>query len=242
MTLVDETDLSSKVEELMTTLDQVKKYKEMARSLVDFALIMLASIVAILFVYIVTDWYQGLIGPLPPNIITPYAGGIVLSDVQGLSAFIVFVAGLFGGIALVSRRMAKVKIGEWKPLQKQDTLGAMKILSHLDWPTVFEDIRYSKLGFIMYSILKIIGYWILGDLLVFFAIGFPLSVIHGQLNYYDVYLISLVLVLTFSRKDLQRRYNQSWALDSLLWELRWFDSEFRGKAGEIGTTTTTAKA
>jgi hypothetical protein len=236
LTNVDETDLSSKVEELMNTLDQVKKYKEMARSMVDFALILLSSIVAILFVYIATDWYQGLIGPLPSNIITPYAGGIVLSDVQGLSAFVVFLVGLIGGIALVSRRMARVKIGEWKPLQKQDTLGAMKILSSLDWPTVFEDIRYSKFGFIMYSILKIIGYWILGSFLVYLAFGFPLSLVHAQLSTYEVFLISLVLVLALSRKDLQRRYNQSWALDSLLWELRWFDSEFRGKA-EFGKTS-----
>ena len=40
-------------------------------------------------------------------------------------------------------------------------------------------------------------------------------------------ILALVVVLAGSWGDLKFRYLQSWSLDSLLWELRWFDSEFR---------------
>jgi hypothetical protein len=52
-------DFSSKITELMSTLDQVKKYKELARSMDDFLLIILSTLIAILFVYIGFDLYQG---------------------------------------------------------------------------------------------------------------------------------------------------------------------------------------
>lgn len=240
MTIVaEQKDLTSKVAELMTTLDEVKKYKEIARSLADFALIILSSLVVILFVYIGTDLYEGAAGPLPASIITLNVGGVVLSDAQGLSAFAIFIAAFLGGVFWMDRKMRSVKIGEWKEsLQKEGSLGAIKILSSLDWSSVFSDIRYSKIGFLFYSILKIIGYWIASFIIIFIVTEIGLSFLHIQLSLTYTALFSFILALVFSRKDLQRRYNQSWALDSLLWELRWFDSEFRGKAAEFGTTTT----
>ena len=237
---VDENDLTSKVAELMTALDQVKRFKELGRSIVDFALIILSSIVAILFVYILTDLYNGVAGPLPPSIITPNVGGIILSDVQGISALVIFVVAFVAGTLWVDKRVSRVEIGEWKgSLENEGTLGAMKILSALDWPTVFQDIRYSKIGSIFYSILRIIGFWILSFIVLFIVTSIGLGFLHIQLNMTYIAIFSLILALVLGRKDLQRRYNQSWALDSLLWELRWFDSEFRGKA-ESGTTSISA--
>lgn len=236
MTKADEANIPSRVAELMRTLDQVKRYKELARSLVDFALIMLGAVISILSVYIGMNFYQALAGPLPTSMINYGVGGIVLSDVQGFSAFVIFAAGLFIGIYWIDRRMKDVKVGEWKSKQNDGVLGSVKILSELDWPTVFQDIRYSKLGFVLYSILKVIGYWILASILVFFVTEFSFYYLHAQMSNYYVATISMMLVLVLSRKDLQRRYNQSWALDSLLWELRWFDSEFRGKA-EFGKSS-----
>ena len=116
----------------------------------------------------------------------------------------------------------------------------MKILAELDWPNVFQDIRYSKMGFVFYSIMKVVGYWILATIVLFLISIFGLSALHVTPNVISLAILSLIIALTLSRKDLQRRYGQSWALDSLLWELRWFDSEFRGKAGEIGSASTKA--
>jgi len=218
----------------MNALDQVKKYKELARSMGDFLLIMLSALIAILFLYIGFDLYQGYGGQLPSN--------VILSGVELLLSVFIFGAGLIVGLLWTDHRVRRVKVGEWKALEGQGTLGAMKILSSLDWPNVFQDIRYSKVGFVFYSVLKIAGYWILAFVVVELATGIGLSFLHVQLNIIYVGVLSLIVVLLLSRNDLQRRYNQAWALDSLLWELRWFDSEFRGKTEFGAARATTTKA
>src|SRR2546428_3168362 len=165
----------------MTTMDQVKKYKELARSMVDFVLFILSSVIAVLFVYIGFDAYQAQGGQIPP--------GIILSGVEGIIAAVIFGAGFIAGTLWAERRMRRVKVGDWKLLQREGTLGTMKILSGLDWPTVFQDIRYSKLGFFLYSILKIVGYWILGFIVLLFVTGIGLSFLHIQLGFAYVAII-----------------------------------------------------
>ncbi len=216
-------ELSSKISELMTTLDQVKKYKELARSMADFTLIILSTIIAILFVYIGFDTYLVLGGQIPAN--------TILSGVEGIIAVVIFGVGFIFATIWVERRVNRVKVGEWKNvIDKDGNLGAMKIISSLDWPTVFQDIRYSKLGFFFYSALKIVGYWILLFIILLFAAGIGLSFLHFTLDLAYLEIVSILLAIALNWTDLQKRYNQAWALDSLLWELRWFDSEFRGKA------------
>jgi len=227
-------EVSSRVEELMSTLDQVKKYKELARSMGDFAIIILVSVIGSLFVYIGGDLYLAQGGQLP--------NGLILSGVESLIAILIFAAGLIAGILWVDRRVKEVKLGEWKQSLSEGLQGALKIISALDWPSVFQDIRYSKLGFVFYSVLKVFGYWILVSiLLVFFDTFLVEGLLHAQLSLAYVGIVSLIIVLVLSRKDLLKRYNDSWALDSLLWELRWFDSEFRAKA-EFGSGELTTKA
>lgn len=233
MTTVEEKDLVLKVTEVMTTLDGVKKYKELAKSLVDFALIIISSIVVILFVYIGFDLYQASGGQFPQ--------GLIVSGVESVIALFILGGAFIAGILWVDRRSNRVATGEWREdLEQNSTVGAMKILADLDWPSVFQDIRYSKIGFVFYSILKVIGYWILIFIILFLISTFGLAALHITLDFAYVAVLSLIITIVVSRKDLQRRYNQSWALDSLLWELRWFESEFRGKAGEIGSATSKA--
>ena len=231
MTVVEEKDLLLKVGELMTTLDEVKKYKELAKSLVDFVLILLSSIIMALFVYIGFNLYQAGGGQI--------LQGVIIGGIEGI-IFLILIGGSFILCILwVNRRVQKTKVGEWKKeLEQESTLGAMKILAEMDWPSVFQDIRYSKIGFVFYSILKVIGYWILTLAILVLASDFGLSILHIIPDFTYFVILSLIIALILSRKDLQRRYNQSWALDSLLWELRWFDSEFRGKA-EFGTAAKT---
>ena len=238
MTAVTEKDLPSKVADVMSTLDEVKRYKELARSLVDFCLIILGAVIAVLFVYIGFNLYLASGGAIPQN--------YILSGIEGIISLFVAGGAFVIGILWVGRRTSKVKTGEWrKELEQQNSIvGATKILSGLDWPSVFQDIRYSKIGFVFYGFLKVLGYWILVLIIVFLVSTFGLSALHMSETVSSLYILavfSLVIAAVLSRKDLQRRYNQSWALDSLLWELRWFDSEFRRKASELGSTTT-AKA
>jgi len=226
-----EMDFSSKISELMTTLDQVKKYRELARSMGDFILILLSALVIVLSIYIGFDFYQGL-GWQPPQ-------NLVLSGVETLAALVIFGGAFISGILWVDRRVKRVRVDEWKSLVKEVTIGAMKLLSGLNWPDVFQEIRYSKLGFVFYGVVKIVAYWILASIVIGLASSFILYGFHAILNLVYTALLSLLVVLVLNRNDLQKRYNQSWALESLLWELRWFDSEFRGKAefGEASATT-----
>jgi uncharacterized membrane protein (DUF485 family) len=227
---VEEKDLPSKVSEVMSTLDEVKKYKELARSVVDFALIIMSSIIVVLFVYIGIDSYQAFGGQFPPD--------LIISGLEGIISVLIIAGGLIAGVLWVGMRTSRVKVGEWKnELEQNQTIGALKILAGLDWPSVFQDIRYSKLGFVFYSILKVIVYWILTFAILELIMSFGLGYLHIMPNFAYGAVLSLIIAVFAGRKDLQRRYNQSWALDSLLWELRWFESEFRRKAGEIGTTT-----
>jgi hypothetical protein len=234
LTVIEENDLPVKIAEVMTTLDEVKKYKELARSLVDFALIIISSIVVVLFAYIAFDMYQAYGGQFPQD--------LILSGIEGIISLLIVGGAFIFGILWVDRRSKKVTAGLWKKELEQNnsTLGAMKILAELDWPNVFQDIRYSKVGFVFYSILKVVGYWILTFIVLSIISIFGLSALHVTPNGISLAILSLIIVVALSSKDLQRRYYQSWALDSLLWELRWFDSEFRGKAGEIGSASTKA--
>jgi hypothetical protein len=230
LTVVEEKELSSKVAEVMSTLDEVKRYKELARSLVDFALIIISSIMVVLFVYIGVDLYQAFGGQ--------FSQGLIVSGLELIISLPIVGGALIAGVLWIGVRTSRVKVGEWKKeLEQNSTLSAMKILSELDWPSVFQDIRYSKLGFVFYSILKVIGYWILIFVILELISSFGLGILHIMPNFAYGAVLSLIIAVFVSRKDLQRRYNQSWALDSLLWELRWFESEFRRKAGEIGTTS-----
>ena len=213
----------------MSTLDEVRKYKELARSLVDFALIIISSIIVVLFVFIGIDSYQAFGGQ--------FSQDLIISGLEGIISLLIVAGALIVGVLWIGRRTSRVKVGEWKKeLEQNSTIGAMKILAGLDWPSVFQDIRYSKLGFVFYGIMKVIVYWILTFVILGLVLSFGLGVLHIQPNFgYDT-ILSLIIAVALSSKDLQKRYNQSWALDSLLWELRWFESEFRRKAGEIGTT------
>jgi len=206
----------------MTSLDQVKKYKALASGAVDFVAIMLLSVIAATFVFIGQDLYETYVNYNPNNLGSP----------SFLIAAIVFAAGLIAGLLWVDRKVgtaSKSTDEPWKDqIEKEGTAGAIGILSKLDWSEIFDGIRYSKLGFVMYGIVKIIGYWILAFILLLFLDGFILDdFLHELVSLPIIALVSLLLVLILSMRDLQKRYNQSWALDSLLWELRWFESEFR---------------
>jgi hypothetical protein len=220
--LEDEKELTTKVEQLMTSLDVVKKYKALAGGVVDFTVIVLLSVIGAVSVFIGQNLYQTYVSHNPNFIGFP----------SFLIAIAVFAAGLVAGLLWVDRKVRKAgKLGgePWKDqLEKEGAAGAIGVLSNLDWAEVFEGIRYSKLGFVMYGIVKIIGYWILAFILLFFLDGIILDdFVHELVSLPIIGLVSLILVLILSMRDLQKRYNQSWALDSLLWELRWFESEFR---------------
>ena len=225
-----EAEITSKVEELMKALDQVRRYRALASLLVDFGIILLVSLAALLSLEVATDlaratsgfpcWFMGANGfTCGSSILWPW--GVML----GLAFFVIPVAGVIGGLVWVERRMKAVKAGEWRPALQEGFPGAVKLLTQMNWSSVFDEMRVSKLGYMLYGVIKVVGYFILVSLLLSFVYPQILSFIHTGYDPTAMSVVSLVLVLALSRNDLQKRFKQVWSMDTLMWELRWFSSE-----------------
>jgi len=223
-----------KVQELMQSLDQVKRYKALARLLVDFLIIVLLSIVALFFLQLAVNFYHLTTGfpsyftyPSSQVMVVSSGGFSVLELVISLFHLIIPAVGVLAGILWVDRRLKKVKLNTWRSTIDEGFAGALKLLQGLDWDIVLADIRDSKIAYALYSVVRVFGLWVLAAAILFFPYGFGLSLLHVDVNYYFLAFISLIVALVPSKKDLQRRYQQITSLDALLWELRWFNSEFK---------------
>jgi len=209
--------LSSKMAELLNVLDQVKRYREIAASMIDFAIIISATAVAVLILNVSRNLWTVF-----------YGGSVALGTIIGNVSILLIILGIVGGILRVTLRVNAVKLEEWKSTLNEGTPGAIKLLQELRWETIFNDIRYAKLGFSLYGIIIMILCWVNGAVFLYLlGVAFLGHVIHLSLNPIAIGLISLVFALALRNKDLRERYEQAGHLDSLLWELRWFESEFR---------------
>jgi phosphotransferase system glucose/maltose/N-acetylglucosamine-specific IIC component len=144
-----------------------------------------------------------------------------------LPVLLIIAAGIVVGIFWVDHQLKRVKLEEWRNTLNEGFSGALKLLQGLNWDGVFDDIRTSKIAYAFHVFIKVAGYWIVTMIILFFPYGFGLSLIHTDANLYLLAFISLVLVLFLSKKDLEKKYRQVTSLDTLLWELRWFNSEFK---------------
>jgi len=231
----EEATIVAKVEELMGALDQVKRYRALSRLLIDFALVMLASVVLLLswdlavnFYRVQTGFYCYYSAPVTYTCTASSAtGSPFLQLFAGLSPLLIPAAGVLIGVYWVDRKLKSVKVGEWRESLKEGFPGAVKLLQDLKWDSVLEDIRASKIGYSVYFVVKVIGYWLFASILLFFPYVLGISALHQDVNLFVPAFISFVLVLVLSRNDLQKRYGQVVSLDNLMWELRWFSSEFK---------------
>jgi hypothetical protein len=212
-----EDNLSFKMSEFMTALDQVKKYHEIVASMIDFTMIILGTIVAALSfnillrlrsLYIVGDYGQ--------NIVAYFL------------FFAIFPAGAILAVWWVRRRVKAVKTGEWKTTLNEGAAGALKLIQDIKWENIFSSIRYAKVGFFIYEIAKILVHWGIA-VIVLFALNWGLEFfVHITMDLSVMLALGLSGVIFLNRNDIRKRYEQIGRLDWLLWELRWFESEFRG--------------
>lgn len=217
--MMPEESVVSKVEELMQTLDHIKKYNALANSLKSFGII-IASFFVMFFVL------RGLVDFLDLS-------SKLDNSVFFLVLFLLLlipIAGIATGILTVRKKVNSVKTGEWKEELSNGFPSALKILMDLDWDKTFDEISLGRVSYFLYGLLKTTAYW----LVTFFALGwvgaaFAFLFPHGSLFFggFFVALLSLLIVFSFLRKDLLRRYLEMRALDMLLWELRWFSLELR---------------
>ena len=231
----EEATIVAKVEELMKALDQVKQYRALSRLLIDFALVMLASVVFLLSWDMAVNFYRVQTGfycyySAPPSYTctaSSVTGSPLLQLFAGLFPLVISAAGVLVGVYWVDRKLKSVKVEEWRESLKEGFPGAVKLLQDLKWDSVLDDIRASKIGYSVYFVVKVVGYWLFASILLFFPYVLGISALHQDVNLFVPAFISFVLVLVLSRNDLQKRYGQVVSLDNLMWELRWFSSEFK---------------
>jgi hypothetical protein len=208
-----EEELNQKMKDFMSVLDQVKKYRALIGALPDIAIIVCLAFVG---AFAADVW--------------GHLSLVFLLQTYGLSYLlsILFVAGgLVAAVVWGYRKMKKVKTGEWKPALSEGAPGAIKLLQDINWAETFKDIRYAKLGFWIYGILRTGIAWILAYLITLPVAGYLSQASHISINLQLVALLALALVLALSVNDFRKRFDQIGRLDTLLWELRWMDHDFR---------------
>lgn len=216
-----EENLTGKMTEFMTVLDQVKAYRELASAMADFVIIVVASVVALESVNIIVNLLDVFYGY---NI--DYIG---ISFVLPSYSAIILLFGVIAGFLWVRRKLNLVTTmqGKWKSTLGEGTPGALKLLQETNWEKTFNDIRFAKLGFGLYGAVKIMAWWIVAFFFFGVLSGIIQNTLHLSFDPISWVVIPLVLVLALSMKDLRYRYEQVGRLDSLLWELRWFENDFR---------------
>lgn len=203
--------------EFLTAVDQVKKYRKLAYAMVDFALIIVVAVAGLLTLH------------LAVNLLNLYGISNVTSNSWGVtfSNILIPCISVLIGVVWVGRKTDAVKTRQWESTLSEGTPGALKLLQETNWETIFSDIRFAKLGFALYGALKVAAYWLIAFFMFVFFSSFLGNIIHFNFDAISLLVVPLVFVLIFSLWDLRNRYEQVGRLDSLLWELRWFEREFR---------------
>ncbi len=214
-----EENLTGKMTEFMTALDQVKAYRELTSAMADFVIIVVASVITLEAVNIIINLLDVFYGY---SIVYP---GISLV-LPSYSAIILFF-GVIAGVLWIRRKLSSVKIMQWKSTLDEGTPGALKLFQETNWEKTFNDIRFAKTGLVIYGAVKVMAYWVLAFFFFGVLVGLIQNTLHLSIDPISMVVIPLFLVLALSMKDLRYRYDQVGRLDSLLWELRWFDNEFR---------------
>jgi len=232
---LSEAAVTSKVEELMNALDEVKRYRALSSLLVDFGIFILVTIVALLSVEVLVNLLRAATGfPCSFTGTQEFSCGgslgppalPIVAALLGLSFILIPSAGILGGVLWVDRKYRRVVVGQWKGTLGEGFPGAVKLLTGMKWEEVFEEIQVSKLAYVVYGLIKLAGYFVFVSFLMLIPYTLLVSFVHTDVNPFIVLLVCFVLVLVLCRRDLKKRYRQVWSLDSLMWELRWFSSEF----------------
>ena len=207
----------SKVGELLEALDNIKRYRAFARSLRAFAAILVTTISLYVILHI------ALINFILPELTTR----ILLSQ---LLLLLIPICGLVAGILYVSYKVNAVKTGQWRGELAGGFPSALQKLQELNWQETFDEISEGKLGYMIYSILKTVGYWIVTFFVLLLIVDVARFVSPVQIQVFSGALAAILATLItylIVGNDLQRRYREVHSLDMLLWELRGLSLEFR---------------
>ncbi len=217
-TMITEEQVSNKVAELMETLDHIKKYNALAKSLKKFVIIVGGSIAAFLAVLTLFEIYDL---------------DLILTNMMYFAiaflALLIPIAGLLAGVFFMRKQINSVKEGEWRPEISKGFSSTLKLLVDMDWEKTLENISIGRLGYAIYGLLKA-GAYIVVSVSAFELLwnGITLIFLHRFVWVGAAFwgLIAILVVAVLIGNDLLRRYREIRALDMLVWELRWFSIEF----------------
>jgi hypothetical protein len=217
-TVITEEQVSNKVAELMETLDHIKKYNVLAKSLKKFVIIVGGSIAAFLAILTLFEIYE----------LELFLTNTMFFVVAFL-LLLIPVVGLLGGVFFMRKQISLVKEGEWRSEISKGFSSTLKLLVDMDWEKTLEDISIGRLGYTIYGLLKA-GAYVVVSVSAFELLwnGITLIFLHRLVWVGAAFwgLIAILVVALLIGNDLLRRYREIRALDRLVWELRWFSIEF----------------
>jgi hypothetical protein len=227
---VSEQDVVAKVNDLMQTLDDVKRYEELAHAMIDFAAIIVVSVIGVIALTMLQNFADIAYGF--PNSINGQAYLLFDQSIPAspwilLCELSILIGGLLFGVVWVDRRVRRTKVGEWKETLNEGVPGAIKLLSNIEWDSLLGTVSLARVAYLFYALIKVAGYFLLTSFILSFVslfFGF-LSPVTSSYNY--LLFISLAIVLLFTRKSLAEGFRKLRSLDLLFWDLRWFASEFK---------------
>jgi len=224
---VSEEDVVKKVGDLMSTLDEVKKYRELSYAMVEFVAIFAASLIIVIAINLIQNGYDIAYGWTSSGFPMTLIGGMPTNLLLVFGSIFIPIVGLLGGYLWVSRRLRLTKVGEWREALDEGVPGAVKLLSGMDWDSVLSHVRGSRTACLSYELAKIVGY----SVLAYFLLS-VLNIFTGMLpldlsSEGYILFLSIVAVLLLSRKGLAEGFKRLRSLDLLFWDLRVFSTEFK---------------
>ena len=216
--MMTEEKVASKVAELMETIDQIKKYKAVTKSLKKFGVIVGGSVTvffAILTIFELLEFDHIL--------------NTTWFFIVAFLALLIPIAGLLGGMFFMRKQINSVKEGEWRLEISKGFSSSLKLLVDMDWDRTLQDISNGRLGYSIYGLIKV-GTYIIVSVSAFelFWNGLTLIILQSIVSAGAIFwgLFGVLLVIAVLANDLMKRYRELRALDTLVWELRWFSFEF----------------
>jgi hypothetical protein len=217
-TILTEDKVAIKVTELMQTLDQVKKYKAIAKFLPKFALIIgttLGVFFALLTLFEILE-FEHLLNT------TMFLAVAFLS-------LLIPIGGLLSGVYLMRKKIMSIPEDQWKTEITKGFSSTLKVLIDMDWDRTFDAISDGRLGYAVYGLIKA-GTYLVVIVSAFELLwnGLTLILMQQIVMAGSIFwgLVGTLIVVVLLGKDLLRRYQELRALDMLVWELRWFSLEF----------------
>ena len=204
-----EQDLVKKVEELMNLLDQVKMYKKALSYIPDLVIailsitsISLLILILIRFSFITSGLFQTISGFRSAYGFSPsFQVILILFLLPSLWTLII-------GLLLIERKVKRIRTGEWASLLKGGAPSAIKLLTELDWESMFSDIALVKWWLAIKTVNWIfLGYIIISPILqyLFLGLSFIIPIRIELTSSSSLFLVTLV-VLFINRKNIEVFY------------------------------------